>query len=223
MARRGRKRQLDAESLYWQLLLSGTGTVEACKAAGIGRKTGYRWRAKNGGIPPVRLAEAARSGRYLSLLERQRIAIPDRSGLGVRVIAAWLGRAPSTVSLELRRNVRPHDRGVYDGDLAHSRARERARRPRRARLIEDPQLRAVVQAKLELEWSPEQIAAQLRSAYPAIPRWHVCHETIYQALYHGGKGGLSRQLTVPLRTGPPLRKRRRQPCERRSGSWPRPC
>src|ERR1035438_2718690 len=49
MARRGRKRQLDAESLYWQLLLSGTGTVEACKAAGIGRKTGYRWRAEKGG------------------------------------------------------------------------------------------------------------------------------------------------------------------------------
>ena len=215
MARRGRKRQLDAESLYWQLLLSGTGTVEACKVAGIGRKTGYRWRAENGGVPPVRLAEAARSGRYLSLLERQRIATLDGSGLGVRVIAARLGRSPSTVSRELRRNVRPHDRGVYDGDLAHARARERARRPRRGRLIEDPRLRAVIQGKLELEWSPEQIAAHLRAAYPGSPRWHVCHETIYQALYHGGKGGLSRQLTARLRTGRPLRKRRRQPCERR--------
>lgn len=43
MARRGRKRRLDTETLYWQLVQSGVGTVEACRLAGIGRKTGYRW------------------------------------------------------------------------------------------------------------------------------------------------------------------------------------
>ena len=64
---------LDAESLYWQLIISGVGTVQACQEVGIGRKTGYRWRAENGGLPPVRLAEEVRSERYLSLLERQRI------------------------------------------------------------------------------------------------------------------------------------------------------
>jgi hypothetical protein len=112
MARRGRKRQLDAESLYWQLILSGVGTVAACKEAGIGRKTGYRWRAENGGLPPDRLAEDLRSGRYLSLLERQRIATLHRDGLGVRAIAERVGRAPSTVSRELRRNMRPHDRAA---------------------------------------------------------------------------------------------------------------
>ncbi len=159
MARRGRKRQLDAETLYWKLLQSGVGTVEARKIVGIGRKTGYRRRAENGGLPPGRLAESARSGRYLSLLERQRIATLHREGLGVRAIAELLGRAPSTVSRELHRNMRPHDNGRYDGDLAHARARERARRPRHSRLISDPQLRAEIQAKLELEWSPEQIAA----------------------------------------------------------------
>jgi IS30 family transposase len=216
MARRGRKRRLDAESLYWQLILSGVGTVEACHEVGIGRKTGYRWRAENGGLPPGRLAEEVRSGRYLSRLERQRIATLHRQGLGVRAIAVRLGRAPSAVSRELRRNMRPHDQGSYDGDLAHARARERARRPRRGRLLDDAGLRAEVQAKLELEWSPEQIAAHLRRAYPGRPGWHVCHETIYQALYHGGKGGLSRQLTKKLRTGRPLRKRRRRPDQRRT-------
>jgi IS30 family transposase len=45
-----------------------------------------------------------------------------------------------------------------------------------------------VQAKLEPEWSPEQIAAHLRRAFPDRPRWHVCHETIYQALYRGTSG-----------------------------------
>ena len=216
MARRGRKRRLDAESLYWQLIISGVGTVQACQEVGIGRKTGYRWRAENGGLPPVRLAEEVRSGRYLSLLERQRIATLHRQGLGVRAIAARMGRAPSTVSRELRRNMRPHDQGIYDSDLAHARARERARRPRRGRLLEDAELRAEVQAKLELEWSPEQIASHLRRAYPDRPAWHVCHETIYQALYHGGKGGLSRQLTKKLRTGRPLRKRRRRPDRRQT-------
>lgn len=76
--------------------------------------------------------------------------------------------------------------------------------------MRDGALRAVVQQKLELEWSPQQIAAWLRDEHPDRPGWHLCHETIYQALYCGGKGGLSRTLTKRLRTGRPLRKRRRR-------------
>ncbi|WP_328375704.1 IS30 family transposase [Micromonospora zamorensis] len=215
MGRRGRKRRLEVETEYWRLLQAGVGTFEACRIVGIGRKTGYRWRAENGGVPPARLGEEVRSGRYLSLLERQRIATLRRQGLTIRAIADQLGRAPSTVSRELRRNVRPHDQGVYDGDLAHARARQRARRPRGGRLLADAGLRAAVQAKLEEDWSPQQIAAWLRQAYPEQPSWHVCHETIYQALYRGGRGGLSRQLTRRLRTGRPLRKRRRRADQRR--------
>ena len=75
MARRGLKRRLDLESGYWLLLAAGIGTVEACRLLGIGRKTGYRWRAENGGLAPARLGEGVRSNRYLSLLERQRIEI----------------------------------------------------------------------------------------------------------------------------------------------------
>ena len=74
MGRRGRKRRLDLESEYWALLANGVGTVQACKLLGIGRKTGYRWRAENGGLAPERLPETSRTGRFLSLLERQRIA-----------------------------------------------------------------------------------------------------------------------------------------------------
>ena len=213
MGRRGRKRQLDVESRYWQLLLSGLGTVEACRQVGIGRKTGYRWRAENGGVPPVRLAETVRSNRFLSRLERQRIATLRAQGLGVREIARRIERAPSTVSREMRRNLAPHDRGRYDADLAHARARQRAGRPRPPRIAGDQQLRRVVQAKLELEWSPEQIAAYLRREFPDRTRWHVCHETIYQALYRG-TSGLSRELTRRLRTGRPLRKRRRRSNQR---------
>ena len=106
-------------------------------------------------------------------------------------------------------NLRPHDNHLYDGDLAHARAREGLRRPRRPLLAREPQLRRIVQDKLREEWSPAQIAAHLREAHPDRPAWHLCHETIYQALYHGGKGGLSRTLTKKLRTGRPLRRRRR--------------
>jgi transposase, IS30 family len=214
MGLRGRKRRLDLETEYWVLLAAGVGTVEACSTVGIGRKTGYRWRAENGGVPPVRLGESARSGRFLTLLERQRIATLRERGQGVREIARWLGRSPSTVSRELRRNISRHDRNRYDADLAHSRARERARRVRRAKLRQDPQLRAIVADLLGQEWSPEQIAAHLRRTYPEHPSWHVCHETIYQALYHGGKGGLSRALTRRLRTGRALRRRRRRADQR---------
>src|SRR5919202_2757018 len=171
MGRRGRKRQLDVEARYWQLLVSGVGTVEACRLVGITRKTGYRWRAEHGGVPPDRLEEAQRSNRYLSRLERQRIATLRGQGLSVREIARRLDRAASTISRELRRNLRPHDRDVYDGDLAHARARQRAQRPRVGRLALDPELRAVVQDKLELEWSPEQIAGWRRTEYPDRPGW----------------------------------------------------
>ena len=214
MGRRGRKRRLGVEDEYWRLVLSGIGTVEACRLLRIGRKTGYRWRAERGGLPPLRVAEAVRGARYLSRFERQRIASLCAQGLGVREVARRLGRYPSTISRELRRNVRPHDGGVYDGDLADARARERAERRRPGRLAIDTELRDLVQAKLELEWSPEQISAWLRSTHPGRRSWHVCHETIYQALYNGSKGGLSRTLTKRLRTGRPLRKRRRRPHER---------
>ena len=205
--RPGRKRRLGIEDEYWQLILAGVGTVEACKLVGIGRKTGYRWRAERGGLPPVRRAEQQRSDRYLSLLERQRIATLRRQGVSIREIARRLGRSPSTISRELRRNSAPHDVGGYDGDLAHSRAREPLERPRGGRFVTEPGLREAVQGRLKLEWSPEQIAAWLRTEYPHRPRWHVCHETIYQAPYNGPKDGLSRQLTMKLRTGAPARRR----------------
>ncbi len=169
MARRGRKQRLGIEDEYWQLLATGVGTVEACTRVGIGRKTGYRWRAERGGLPPLRQPEGQSSGRYLSLLERQRIATLRRQDVTIREIARRLQRAPSTISRELRRNTGPHDRGGYDGDLAHHRARERLTRPRGGRLLTDPVLCDAVQGKLDREWSPEQIAAWLRTNTPTRP------------------------------------------------------
>ncbi|MFI7582332.1 IS30 family transposase [Kocuria sp. M1N1S27] len=214
MGIRGRKRRLVLEDEYWALILSGVGTVEACRMVGIGRKTGYRWRAEVGGLGPARRAEAQQSERYLSLLERERIAVLRCQGLSMRAIAARLGRAPSTISRELRRNTAAYDRGGYDPVLARARARTAARRHRPGLLAHDEELRRLVQGRLELDWSPQQIAVWLWTEYPQRPEWHVCHETIYQALYHGTRRGLHRRLTARLRTGRSMRRRRRRPGQR---------
>jgi transposase, IS30 family len=157
--RRGSKRRLVLEDEYWKPILDGTPTVDACRQTGIRRKTGYRRRAEAGGLPPVRVAEDTRSSRYLSLLERQRIATLRERGHGVREIARRLGRAPSTVSRELRRHLKAHDKGFYDADLAHARARDKTRRERAGALVVDAELRDVVNAKLEDMWSPHQISS----------------------------------------------------------------
>lgn len=105
MARRGRKRRLTLEDEFWELIRDGIAPVAAATRVGVGRKTGCRWRTENGGLPPRRLDQETHSGRYLSLLERQRIAVLKAQGLSVREVASRLGRAPSTVSRELRRNM----------------------------------------------------------------------------------------------------------------------
>lgn len=84
------------------------------------------------------------------------------------------------MSRELRRNRLAHDRD-YDADLAHARARERPRRPRRTRLAVDAGLRAAVQAKLELEWEPGADRRVAAVGLPLLVAGHVCHETIYHA------------------------------------------
>lgn len=89
-------------------------TGRSCQTGGIGRKTGYRWRHENGGLPPSRITDEVRPDRYLSLLERQLIATLRERGLTVREIARLLDRAASTASRELRRNTFNHDCGRHD-------------------------------------------------------------------------------------------------------------
>ena len=178
MGRRGRKRWLSVEDAYWKLILAGVGPIEAARRIGIARTTGFRWRAERGGVAPLRMLEADRHTRYLTSIERERLAVFRLEGLSMREISRRLGRAPSTISRELRRNMRRHDRGKYDAVLAHARSREKARRDRVGRVGQDPVLRDLVQEKLTQDWSPEQISFWLRETHPQKKSWHVCHETI---------------------------------------------
>jgi IS30 family transposase len=212
MGKRGRKRDLDREIRYWELLASGVGTVEACRRVGVTRKTGYRWRSEMGGV--IAKKPSAVSGRYLSLFERQRIASWRDRGASVRDIARRIGRSPSTVSRELRRNCRDWD-DSYEPVLAHLRAHERAKRPKPGKIASSPWLAKTIQAKLAQHWSPEQIHLHLRAQHGTDPARTVCVESIYQALYRPTEDGLSRSLTRRLRTGRALRRRQRR-ADRRS-------
>lgn len=111
--------------------------------------------SRSRGLPPGRVAEETRSSLYLTLWERQRIATLRERGHGVREIARRICRAASTMSRELHRHLKPHDKGVCDADLAHARARDNARRQRAGTLVLDPELWKLVADRLEETWSPQ--------------------------------------------------------------------
>ena len=116
-----------------------------------------------------------------------------------------LGRPTSTVSREVDRN---GGRGRYRASKAQRRADDKARRPRVRRLVADRRLAGEVAKRLKKRHSPEQIANRLRLEHPDEPHWWVSHETIYQALYLQGRGGLKAELTEALRTGRARRPRK---------------
>ena len=156
-------------------------------------------------------------GGRLTLSEREEIACLRAGGQGVRAIARVLGRDPSTVSRELRRNC--GYQGVYRASTAQQRADEHARaggRARPAKLATNLRLRREVQTRLKQRHSPEQIARRLREDFPDEPEMWVSHETIYQSLYVQGRGALRRELAACLRTGRALRRPQRQADARRS-------
>jgi len=146
----------------------------------------------------VRPAPRRRSERHLSLYEREEISRGVAAGDSLRMVAARLGRSPSTIGRELARNGGRHRYRAHHADRA---ALRRARRPKPSKLAENPELRQVVEEKLEDWWSPQQVVLWLKRTYPDNPEMWVSHETIYLSLFVQGKGGLRRALTECLRTG----------------------
>jgi transposase, IS30 family len=143
----------------------------------------------------------------LKLCDREEISLGLHAGEALTVIAARLGKATSTVSREVAGN---GGRGGYRAWRAHQRARERARRPKIAKLA-CPRLAAQVSQWLEAWWSPQEISARLRIEHADDPMMRVSHETIYQALFVQGRGELRRELARCLRTGRAKRRPRHRP------------
>ena len=158
-------------------------------------------------------------GMRLSLAEREEIAIGLAGKEPVRVIARRLGRAPSTVSREVRRNLSRSPRR-YRAFPAHIAAVGRARRSRPRKLVAGAALREVVAVLLGAGYSPAQIAGRLKRDYPHRPELQVSHETIYQALFVQGKGALRDQVTAAARCGQARRRRPRSRAEETRGKIP---
>ena len=216
----GRQPMVDKQREYSRLIRRGVSNSEACRRLGIDRKTGHWW--KNGGqvtrngvtriVEPVinRCPESPASPRYLSQDERVVIADGVRAGRSARSLASELGRSPSTVAREIRRNSDALT-GEYRPHAAHQQMLARRPRPKERRLATEHDLRGLVQEYLDKHWSPEQIVRQLRVEHDVA----IAVETIYQALYSPTQV-LQRDPRVTLRTKRPYRRPRRRGDARRS-------
>ena len=135
------------ERAFWRLIAQGISSEDAGAEVGVSTPVATRWFRHAGGMPPISLNEP--TGRYLSFAEREEIALLHVQGHGVREIARWIGRDPSTISRELRRNAatRAAHRG-YRATVAQWKAQQAAKRPKTAKLVENPRLREYVERKL---------------------------------------------------------------------------
>jgi IS30 family transposase len=158
--------------------------------------------AETGGIRP---AQRYRSRLALTLSEREEISRAVVSGQSARSIATSLGRAPSTISRELKRN---GGQECYRASQAEQAAWDRTLRPKTCKLVENRALARIVADKLRGHWSPEQIAGWLKQTYPSDESNQVSHETIYRSLYIQARGALKKELLEHLRRTRVMRRSR---------------
>jgi len=158
--------------------------------------------AQTGGFRPP---ERSRASRALTLAEREEISRAMVAGESIRSTAARLGRAPSTISREIKRN---GGCDCYRASQADEATWDRARRPKRCKLRENRSLARIVAQKLRMRWSPEQIAGWLKHTYPCDERHHVSHETIYRSLFIQARGALKKELLEHLRRTRGMRRSR---------------
>jgi len=205
----GRRPQSAKRQLFLKLLARGWTPAAARREVGISRSASRNWRygykvyLKNGTVRFVPrldpLTARAISPRFLSEAERIEIADRHHAGEALRAIAAAIGRSPSTVSRELRRNA--GRTGRYHPYEAHRAAALRRQRRRPTKLAAHPELLEKVKELLAQRWSPSQISRALRREIPDRPVWHLAPETIYQELYRPNSMLLRRPAPSPLRTG----------------------
>jgi Helix-turn-helix domain len=144
---------------FWRAIAAGRSTEGAAGAAGVSVPVGVRWFRDGGGMPPISLAPVA--GRYLSFAEREEIAILHAQHMGVRGVARQLGRSPSTISRELRRNASTRSHAVvYRATTAQWHAERRASRPKVSKLAANDALRntcrIVLPARSQVPTAPQQ-------------------------------------------------------------------
>src|SRR5436305_2088090 len=155
------------KALMWECWREGATLHRIAQLFDRSHSSVHRILAETGGIRPP---ERGRSRWALTLAEREEISRAVVAGQSIRSIAAGLGRAPSTVSREIKRN---GGRESYRATRADGAAWNRAHRPKRCKLAENRALARIVSSKLRLLWSPEQIAGWLTHTYPRDESYHV--------------------------------------------------
>jgi IS30 family transposase len=136
---------------FWASIAAGRSTEDAAIAAEVSPAVGGRWFRRAGGMPPFNFSHSSKplSGRYLAFTEREEIAILWVQEHGIRAIARKLGRAPSTISRELRRNAATRSGGLeYRATTAQWHADRSLRRPKAAKLAGNDALHRYVQERL---------------------------------------------------------------------------
>lgn len=150
---------------------------------------------------------------HLTTQERAVVMTMRDDQCSVRTIAKRLGRSPSSISREIRRNA---GLGAYDANLAHLQSAARRVMPRRTPKMESGSvLFQVVRHYLNRLWSPQQISNILKAMWPTETDKTVSHETIYNAIYLHPRGELKRELIACLRHHNQVRKPRSRGTDRR--------
>ncbi len=185
---------------YFQLIRTGLAGAAAAERVGVSLSCGSLWFIDAG---QVTFVETPISPRFLSQDDRIEIADGLHRGDAVKTIAARIGKSYQTVYREINRNRKPD--GRYQPWYAHNQAHLRRRRPKPRKCAVNTGLRDAVAGKLTRHWSPAQISRWLRRRYPRRPGWHVCHETLYDAIY---RGLIALPEHATLRTGRTYRHRR---------------
>ena len=200
-ARRGKLSAMQKTEL-WSRWKAGQSLHEIGRALGKDHVVIHFLLARRGGIAPT---ARRRSGRTLTLAEREDISRGIASGWSIRAIAKGLQRAVSTVSREVARH---GGRPQYRANEADYRAWASALRPKLCLLALHTKLREMVASKLVLDWSPEQISGWLKMQHPEDNSMRVSHETIYRSLFIQARGVLKKELIQHLRTKRRIRRSR---------------
>ena len=191
---------VEQQNLLWVMWRRGDSIREMERTLGETLPRIRRFLRQSGGIPPV---PRRRRADHLSLVEREEISRGIAAGLSARSIAGRIDRPSSTVSREIGRN---GGRDAYRALAADAAAFDRARRPKVSKLAANTELRGVVAAKLEDDWSPQQIAQWLRREHPGDAAMWVSHESIYRDVYMPSRNVFNASMFHRLRGGRSIRR-----------------
>jgi len=192
----------EQKAVMWERWKKGESLHQIAQLFDRNHSSIQRILAESGGIRP---AQRQRSRLALSLAEREEISRSLAAGHPIRRIAQSLGRAPSTISREISRN---GGHMSYRASCADAATWKRAHRPKTCKLVDNPVLAEIVASKLQLQWSPEQIAGWLKHTFPGDEDCQVSHETIYRSLFIQARGALKKELLAHLRRTRVMRRSR---------------